>query len=82
LLALPLDLGAHAALLGFELRRQGPDVVEVLFKWSDLQQAGWGTQVVWDSKLAAEIIFETTTSADFSVDNVGLFSGTPPTDPP
>jgi hypothetical protein len=68
--------------------RLTPDWKEYTFKWGDLHQAGFGTKTPWDTKLAASIYFSvsgnqaTGTIANFSIDNVGFYKGTPPTDPP
>jgi hypothetical protein len=68
--------------------RLTPDWKEYTFKWSDLHQAGFGTKTPWDTKLAASIYFSvsgnqaTGTTADFSIDNVGFYKGTAPTNPP
>ncbi len=58
------------------------------FAFSDLQQAGWGTAATWDPTIVADLVFlvssdQTTPDAvDYSIDNVGFYSGTPPTTPP
>jgi hypothetical protein len=58
------------------------------FTWSQLRQEGWGTKATWDPKVTTEIGFAGTSNdasvskVEFSVDNVGFFKGTPPTDPP
>ena len=68
--------------------RLTPDWKLYSFKWSDLRQAGFGTKTPWDAKLTASIYISvsgnqaTTTTADFSIDNVGFYKGMPPTDPP
>jgi len=64
------------------------DWKEYSFTWSQLRQQGWGTKAVWNLKLTNEFTVagsnndSTATMLDFSIDNVGFFKGTPPTDPP
>jgi hypothetical protein len=58
------------------------------FTWNQLRQAGWGTKAAFDAKITTQIVFGATsndaaaTSIDYSIDNVGFFKGTPPSDPP
>lgn len=59
------------------------------FTWDELmQQAGWGTPTDWDVTQTTTITWSVThlqvgeTGASYSIDNVGFFKGTPPSDPP
>jgi hypothetical protein len=58
------------------------------FTWNQLHQQGWGTKAAWNVKIVTDFTVaasnndSTDPQIDFSIDNVGFFKGTPPTEPP